>query len=99
VVAQGRKKQTQGDSVQDWLVTDAQLALPITIALCVVVALVIWILFRKFTVSRAEFVRLKQDFEHLPEDVKGLTAAEQRRFLKELKEAPRKNSNDPPLAA
>ena len=85
--------------MQDWLVTDAQLALPITIALCVVVALVIWILFRKFTVSRAEFVRLKQDFEHLSEDVKGLTAAEQRRFLKELKEAPRKNSNDPPLAA
>lgn len=85
--------------MQDWLVTDAQLALPITIALCVVVALGIWILFRKFAVSRAEFVRLKQDFEHLSEDVKGLTAAEQRRFLKELKEAPRKNSNDPPLAA
>jgi hypothetical protein len=55
--------------------------------------------FRKFTVSRADFARLKQDLEHLSEDVKGLTAAEQRRFLKELKEAPRKNSNDPPLAA
>jgi hypothetical protein len=82
--------------VQDWLVTDAQLALSIVIALGVVAVLVVWIVFRKFTV---DFARLKQDLEHLSEDVKGLTAAEQRRFLKELKEAPRKNSNDPPLAA
>jgi hypothetical protein len=85
--------------VQDWLVTDAQLALSIVIALGVVAVLVVWIVFRKFTVSRADFARLKQDLEHLSEDVKGLTAAEQRRFLKEVKEAPRKNSNDPPLAA
>jgi biopolymer transport protein ExbB/TolQ len=82
--------------VQDWLVTDAQLALSIVIALGVVAVLVVWIVFRKFTV---DFARLKQDLEHLSEDVKGLTAAEQRRFLKELKQAPRKNSNDPPLAA
>jgi hypothetical protein len=82
--------------VQDWLVTDAQLALSIVIALGVVAVLVVWIVFRKFTV---DFARLKQDLEHLSEDVKGLTAAEQRRFLKEVKEAPRKNSNDPPLAA
>jgi hypothetical protein len=82
--------------VQDWLVTDAQLALSIVIALGVVAVLVVWIVFRKFTV---DFARLKQDLEHFSDDVKGLTAAEQRRFLKELKEAPRKNSNDPPLAA
>ena len=85
--------------MHDWLVTDAQLALSIAVALAVVVALVVWIVFRKFTVGRAEFVQLKQDVERLSEDVKGLTAAEQRRFLKELKEAPRKDSNDPPLAA
>ena len=85
--------------MHDWLVTDAQLALSIAIALGVVAVLVVWIVFRKFTVSRAEFVRLKQDLEHLSEDVRGLTAAEQRRFLKELKEPPRKNSDDPHLAA
>jgi hypothetical protein len=85
--------------VHDWLATDAQLALSIPVALAVVVALVVWIVFGKFTVSRAEFVRLKQDFEHLSEDVRGLTAAEQRRFLKELKEAPRRDSNSLPLAA
>jgi hypothetical protein len=85
--------------VHDWLVTDALLALSIPVALAFVVALVVWIVFRKFTVSRAEFVRLKQDFEHLSEDVRGLTAAEQRRVLKELKEAPRRDSDGPPLAA
>ena len=84
--------------MHDWLVTDAQLALSIVIALGVVAVLVVWIVFRKFTVSRAEFARLKQDLEHLSEHVKGLTAAEQRRFLKELKEPPRK-AEDPPLAA
>ena len=73
---------------------DAQLALSIVIALGVVAMLVVWIVFRKFTVSRAEFARLKQDLERLSEDVKGLTAAEQRRFLKELKEPPRKDSDD-----
>jgi hypothetical protein len=85
--------------MHDLLLTDAELALSIPVALAVVAALVVRIVFRKFTISRAEFVRLKQDFEHLSEDVKGLTAAEQRRLLKELKETPRKGSNDPPLAA
>ena len=85
--------------MHDWPVTDAQLALSIVIALGVVAMLVVWIVFRKFTVSRAAFAQLKQDLKHLSEDVKGLTAAEQRRFLKELKGPPRKDSDDPPLAA
>ena len=82
--------------MHDWLVTDVQLALSIAIALDGFAVLVFWIVFRK---CRAEFVRLKQDFERFSEEVGGLIAAEQRRFLKELKEAPRKSSNDPLLAA
>ena len=78
--------------MHDWPVTDTQLALSIAIATGVVVVLLICTALRKFTVSRAEFIGLKQDFERLSEDVKGLTAAEQRRFLKELK-APRKELN------
>jgi len=72
--------------------------LAIAIGLGVFIVVLMWTALRRITVRRTEFLRLQQDLKQLSEDVKWLMAAEQRRFLKELK-APRKDSDDPPMAA
>jgi hypothetical protein len=81
-----------------WPLNDSPLAFATTVGLGVVVIVLIWIALRRTMVSRTEFDRLQRDLKELSDDVKGLMTAEQRRFLKELK-APRKDSDDPSMAA
>jgi hypothetical protein len=82
--------------LNDWPLNDWQLALATAVCLGVIIILLSAIALRTTRISRAEFARLQKDFKQLSEDVKGLIAAEQRRFLKELKTS--KKDGDEPIS-
>jgi len=80
----------------DWPLDDWRVAL----AAAVLVAILILFIaaFKRNTVSRAEFARLQAEVKQLSEDVKGLLAGEQRRFLKEIRVS-KKGDDQTPKAA
>ncbi len=85
--------------MDDWGLGDSQFVL--ASVLCFVGGLIllgIVIAIRRTLVSRREFGRLQADVRRLSEDVKGLLAAEQRRFIKELNTA-KKQEGGPSMAA
>jgi hypothetical protein len=84
-------------ALYDWPLNDSQLALAAAVGLGVVVITLIVMALRTASISRAEFARLQRDIKQLSEEVKALLAAEQRRFLKELKVSEREG--DEPTAA
>ena len=69
--------------MSDWSLTDTQLLAAAILGIGFIVLIVT--AFRKPTVPRKEFARLQEGVKRLSEEVKELQAAEQRRFIKELK--------------
>jgi hypothetical protein len=69
----------------DWPLNDSQLLTAGILGVMLVVLIVT--AFRKATVTRKEFARLREDIKQLSEEVKELQAAEQRRFIRELNAA------------
>jgi hypothetical protein len=76
----GRKEAT----LNDWPLNDPQF-MPAITACLVAITFVLLIALLKTRVRRAEFARLQRDVEEMSEHVKELQAAEQLRFLKEIK--------------
>jgi hypothetical protein len=70
--------------LNDWPLNDPQFMLAIAAGL-VAITFVLLIALLRTRVRRAEFARLQQDIKQMSEDVKELQAAEQLRFLKEIK--------------
>jgi len=70
-------------TVSDWPLNDSQFVTATILGIMLVV--LIATAFRKARVTRKEFARLREDVKQLSEEVKELQAAEQRRFIKELK--------------
>ena len=68
--------------MSDWPLNDSQLVTAGILGVMFVVLIVT--AFRKASVTRKEFARLREDIKQLSEEVKELQAAEQRRFIKEL---------------
>ena len=81
--------------MNDWPLNDPQLMLAIT-ACMVAFTFVLLIALLKTRVRRAEFARLQRDVEEMSEHVKELQAAEQLRFLKEIKVS-KKNAEGPSI--
>ena len=76
------------NTISDWLA-----------ALATAFCLLLITIFLFFIVTvRREIARLQEDIERLSEDVKGLVVAEQRRFLRELKDT-KKEGNESSTAA
>ena len=79
----------------NWPFNEWQLVLATAICLDVVILVLIVTVLRKTKVSRAECARLGQDVKQLAEDIKGLLASEQRRFLKEINGAKKDDDQTP----
>jgi hypothetical protein len=73
----------KGYPLNNWPVGDSQFATEVVLGLIFIVLIVT--VLRKAWVTRKEFAGLQLDIRRLSDDVKELRAAEQRRFLKELK--------------
>ena len=71
--------------MSDWPLNDSQIVTATILGIMLVVLIVT--AFRKASVSRKEFTRLREDVKLLSEEVKELQAAEQRRFIKKLNAA------------
>jgi hypothetical protein len=71
--------------VSDWPLNDSQIVTGTILGIMLIVLIVT--AFRKASVTRKEFARLREDVKLLSEEVKELQAAEQRRFIKELNSA------------
>jgi hypothetical protein len=69
--------------LNNWPVSDSQFATEVVFGLIFIVLIVS--VLRKAWVTRKEFAGLQLDVRRLSDDVKELRAAEQRRFLNELK--------------
>jgi hypothetical protein len=81
--------------LNDWPLYDPQLMLAIAGCL-IAITFVLLIALLKTRVRRAEFARLQRDIEEMSEHVKELQAAEQLRFLKEIK-ASKKDDDGPSI--
>jgi hypothetical protein len=82
--------------LSSWPVNDSQLATAVLFGLMPIVLIVA--AFRKAWVNRKEFARLQNDVKRLSDDVNELHAAEQRRFLKELKVSRKRTKISPSIA-
>ena len=83
-------------NLNNWPANDSQLATAILFGLILIVLIVA--AFRKVRVIRKEFAGLKFDIRRLSDEVRELRAAEQRRFLKELKVSRRRTKISPSIA-
>jgi hypothetical protein len=81
--------------LNNWPLYDPQFMLAIGGCL-VAIAFVLLIALIKTRIRRAEFARLRRDVEEMSEHVKELQAAEQLRFLKEIK-ASKKDDDGPSM--
>jgi uncharacterized membrane protein (DUF106 family) len=81
--------------LNDWPLDDPQFMLAIAACL-VAITFALLIALLKTRVRRAEFARLQRDVEEMSEQVKELQAAEQLRFLKEIK-ASKKDDDGPSI--
>jgi uncharacterized membrane protein (DUF106 family) len=68
--------------VNDWPLNDSQIVTATILAVMLVVLIVT--AFRKASVTRKEFARLREDVKRLSEEVKELQASDERRLIKEL---------------
>jgi uncharacterized membrane protein (DUF106 family) len=89
--------------MSDWPLNDSQLLTAGILGVMLVVLIVT--AFRKASVTRKEFARLREDVKRLSQEVKELQASEERRLIKELnasekttKSRSRRLNPTPPIA-
>jgi hypothetical protein len=82
--------------LNNWPVSDSELATAVLFGFMLIIFIVA--AFRKAQVTRKEFTGLQNDVKRLSDRLKELQAAEQRRFLKELKVSRKRKKISPSIA-
>ena len=82
--------------MNNWPVSDSELATAVLFGFMLIIFIAA--AFRKARVTRKEFTGLQNDIKRLSDHVKELQAAEQRRFLKELKVSRKRKKISPSIA-